>query len=324
MIKIGIIGGSGYVAGELMRCLQQHPNTTIDFVYSHSKSGIPVQEVHQDLFWLKGLNFTDVINPNVEVIFLCLGHGNSKQFLKNHTFSDHTKIIDLSNDFRLEENSVFQNDQFVYGLPELNQVEIVKAKAIANPGCFATAIQLALLPLAKHNWLKDEVHVHGITGSTGAGGSLSNTSHFSWRNNNVSLYKEFSHQHLDEIKENINQLQQFDNDLNFLPVRGDFTRGILASIYTKTDQSIEELMEAYKSYYSNHPFVEITNQTVHLKQVVNTNFCLLQIQKIDGKVLITSAIDNLIKGAAGQAIQNMNLMFGWDQTLGLQFKPTYF
>ena len=324
-MKVGIIGSSGYTAGELIRCLLVHPEVEIDFLYSHSKSGQLAIDEHQDILGESNLVFSNEINPNVDVLFLCLGHGNSKQFLEKHSFSDLTKIIDLSNDFRLKKDALFENKNFIYGLVALNKTEIKTAKCVANPGCFATAIQLGLLPLAKAGLIKNDFHIHAITGSTGAGRGLKDTSHFSWRNNNLSIYKAFSHQHLGEINESLNQLQtNFSEEINFLPVRGDFSRGIFASIYTKTDLSESELLEIFQNYYQDSPFTHITTKTIHLKQVVNTNNCLIQIQKIDGKVLITSVIDNLVKGAAGQAIQNMNLMFGLEETTGLKYKASYF
>ncbi|WP_417588444.1 N-acetyl-gamma-glutamyl-phosphate reductase [Owenweeksia hongkongensis] len=325
MIKAGIIGGTGYVAGELIRLLVNHPNVKINFIYSHSQPGQSVASVHEDLFAFESLQFTDQVNLNVDVLFLCLGHGNSKKFLENHTFSASTKVIDLSNDFRLEADANFLGKEYVYGLPELNKEKITNAGYIANPGCFATAIQLALLPLAKGGFLKNEVHINAITGSTGAGQSPSATTHFSWRNNNLSIYKAFSHQHLGEIGESLVSLQpDFDKALNFLPLRGDFTRGIFASVYTNCEISEEELSALYKSYYEDASFTKISANGINLKQVVNTNFCLLQVQKIDGKVLITSVIDNLLKGASGQAIQNMNLMFGLNESTGLNLKASYF
>ncbi|AEV34451.1 N-acetyl-gamma-glutamyl-phosphate reductase, common form [Owenweeksia hongkongensis DSM 17368] len=325
MIKAGIIGGTGYVAGELIRLLVNHPNVKIDFIYSHSQPGQSVASVHEDLFGFESLQFTDQVNLNVDVLFLCLGHGNSKKFLENHTFSPSTKVIDLSNDFRLEADANFLGKEYVYGLPELNKEKIANAGYIANPGCFATAIQLALLPLAKGGFLKNEVHINAITGSTGAGQSPSATTHFSWRNNNLSIYKAFSHQHLGEIGESLVSLQpDFDKALNFLPLRGDFTRGIFACVYTNCELSEEELSALYKSYYEDAPFTKISANGINLKQVVNTNFCLLQVQKIDGKVLIISVIDNLLKGASGQAIQNMNLMFGLNESTGLNLKASYF
>lgn len=325
MIKVGIIGGTGYVAGELIRLLVNHPNVEIDFIYSHSQPGQAVASVHEDLFAYDELKFTDQVNPDVEVLFLCLGHGNSRKFLENHSFSANTKVIDLSNDFRLKADAQFLGNQYVYGLPELNKSKIEKAGYIANPGCFATAIQLALLPLAHAGLLQNEVHVNAITGSTGAGQSPSATTHFSWRNNNLSIYKAFSHQHLGEIGESLTSLQpDFDKALNFLPLRGDFTRGIFASAYTYADISEAELTALYQDFYKDAPFTRISENSINLKQVVNMNYCLLQVQKIDGKVLITSVIDNLLKGASGQAIQNMNLMFGLDETTGLNLKANYF
>ena len=324
-MKVGIIGSSGYVAGELIRCLLQHPEVKIDFLYSHSMAGQSASEEHQDLLGATDLIFSKEINPNVDVLFLCLGHGNSKQFLTKHSFSKSTKIIDLSNDFRLEKDAHFEGKDFIYGLVNLNQQKIKAAQYIANPGCFATAIQLGLLPLAKLNALKKEVHIHAITGSTGAGRGLKDTTHFSWRTNNLSIYKAFSHQHLGEIGESLHQLQpNFSEEINFLPVRGNFTRGIFASLYTKSDLNESALLEIFQNYYKDAPFTHVTNKSIHLKQVVNTNNCLIQVQKIEGKILITSVIDNLIKGAAGQAIQNMNLMCGIEETTGLKYKAQFF
>lgn len=321
MIQVGIIGSGGYVAGELIRCLVHHPKVSINFMYSNSQAGKKVDETHEDLFNHPELTFTNEINPEVDVVFLCLGHGNSNQFLKENSFSDATKIIDLSNDFRLKADA---ND-FIYGLVELNKTAIKTAQKIANPGCFATAIQLGLLPLAKAGLLQNDVHVNAVTGSTGAGQSLSTTSHFSWRINNLSVYKPFNHQHLGEIGESVLSLQSgFDNDINFLPLRGDFTRGILATQYTKCNLSEQELIALYADFYKDAPFTFISEKIINLKQVVNTNNCLIQIQKINDKVLITSAIDNLLKGAAGQAIQNMNIMFGLKETTGIKFKANYF
>lgn len=325
MIKCGIVGGTGYVAGELLRCLVHHPEVEIDFVYSHSQPGKVVSGVHQDMFFNNELVFTDQINPNVDVLFLCLGHGNSRKFLSENSFATHTRIIDLSNDFRMQADAQFEGKNFVYGLVELNKEKIQQAENIANPGCFATAIQLALLPLAKEHLLNDEVHIHAITGSTGAGQSLTETAHFSWRNNNLSIYKAFAHQHLGEITENVKALQNnFDHSLNFLPLRGDFTRGIFASMYTRCDLPEEALVTLFEEYYKDAAFTYLSKNAIHLKQVVNSNYCLLQVQKIDGKVLVTSIIDNLLKGAAGQAIQNMNLMFGLEESTGLNLKANYF
>ncbi|MCB0652268.1 MAG: N-acetyl-gamma-glutamyl-phosphate reductase [Saprospiraceae bacterium] len=325
MIEAGIVGGSGYVAGELIRCLVRHPEVHIDFVYSHSSPGKQAATIHEDLFPYPELVFTDQVNPNVDVVFLCLGHGHSSKFLSENTFSTKTRIIDLSNDFRLQADARFEGKGFVYGLVELNREKIKQARYIANPGCFATAIQLALLPLAFHGLLNYEVHINAITGSTGAGQKPTDTTHFSWRNNNLSIYKAFNHQHLGEIRESLLCLQEnFSHDLNFLPYRGDFTRGIFASVYTQSDLSGEALNDLYKDFYRNALFTKVSDTGINLKQVVNTNYCLLQVEKIDGKVLITSVIDNLLKGAAGQAIQNMNLQFGIDEGTGLDFKPNYF
>lgn len=325
MIKTGIVGGTGYVAGELLRCLIHHPQVEIEFIYSHSKPGAKVADFHQDLFAHPELTFTDTVNPDADVVFLCLGHGNSKKFIENHSFSSKTRFIDLSNDFRLQADAEFLENEFVYGLVELNKEKIKTAQHIANPGCFATAIQLALLPLAKHNLLRQDVHVHAITGSTGAGMGLSDTSHFSWRNNNVSIYKAFSHQHLGEITESVTSLQSnFSQHINFLPVRGDFTRGIFASAYTSCDLSENELIALYVDFYKDAVFTKISKDTINLKQVVNTNYGLLQVQKLNGKVLVTSVIDNLLKGAAGQAIQNMNLMLGFEEDEGLNLKASMF
>ena len=325
MIKAGIVGSSGYVAGELIRLLINHAEVDIDFIYSHSRPGEPASAVHDDLLAYPALTFTDQINSKIDVLFLCMGHGNSVKFLSNHQFSNNTRIIDLGNDFRLNKDALFDNKQFVYGLVEANLNMIERAKYIANPGCFATAIQLAILPLADRQLLNNDVHVHAITGSTGAGKTPSGTTHFSWRNNNVSIYKAFNHQHLSEINETVNDIQpDFESRIEFLPVRGDFTRGIFASVYSKTNLTETQLVDMYRTYYEDAPFTIISDKTVHLKQVVNTNNCFLQIQKIDGKVLITSVIDNLLKGASGQAVQNMNILFGMDQSMGLNLKPSYF
>ncbi len=325
MLDIGIIGGSGFVAGELIRCLLNHPEVNIDFVYSHSNSGKNINEIHEDLVEYPDWQFTNKVNLKADVVFLCLGHGNSTKFLKSHKFSDQTKIIDLSNDFRLLNDSVFKKRKFIYGLVELNKHDILQANSIANPGCFATAIQLAILPLAKYSANLKDLHVSAITGSTGAGQSLTPTTAHSWRNNNISVYKAFTHQHLSEIKETISGLRESDNlEINFIPYRGDFTRGIFTSIYTESDYCQSELVALYQEYYKDAKFTYIVENELNLKQVVNTNNCLIQIQKIGNKVLINSAIDNLLKGAAGQAIQNMNLMYGFDEALGLKLKANFF
>ncbi|WP_348797095.1 N-acetyl-gamma-glutamyl-phosphate reductase [Flavobacterium adhaerens] len=325
MITIGIIGGSGYTAGELIRILMNHPDAKLDFVYSTTNAGKQLHVAHQDLLGEIEFTFTDTINPNVDVVFLCLGHGKSKSFLTEHQFASHTKIIDLGNDFRLNKDEVFDGKKFIYGLPELNKTEIKNAQFIANPGCFATAIQLALLPLASDGLLNDDVHINATTGSTGAGVSLSETSHFSWRNNNFSHYKAFDHQHLGEIGESLHQLQaDFKNELLFIPNRGDFPRGIFATLYTKSEDSLENLVAKYEAFYKDQPFVTVTTTNINMKQVVQTNKCIISLMKKGNRILITSVIDNLVKGASGQAIQNMNLMFGLEETTGLHLKPSGF
>jgi N-acetyl-gamma-glutamyl-phosphate reductase len=325
MIKAGIIGGAGYTAGELIRLIMNHSKVTLDFVFSTSNEGNKISDVHQDLEGELEQIFTGRINKNVDVLFLCLGHGNSKKFLSRTKFSDKTKIIDLSNDFRLEKDKNFKEKYFVYGLPELNREMIKTANYLANPGCFATAIQLAILPLAKQGLIKNDMHVNAVTGATGAGSALSKTTHFTWRDNNFSLYKAFTHQHLDEINQSVKQLQtNFENEIIFIPNRGDFSRGIFASIYTEFDGNLEEVQEMYKNYYRSAPFTLLSDTDIFLKQVVNTNKCLIHLHKHKNKLLITSVIDNLLKGASGQAIQNMNLMFGFEERTGLNLKANYF
>jgi len=324
MIKAGIIGGSGYTGGELIRILLNHPAAEIDFVYSTTRAGKKVTTAHPDLLGTTDLEFTGNVNLNVNVVFLCLGHGNSTAFLKEHSFSTDTIIIDLSNDFRLVADANFDGKQFVYGLPELNKSEIENAKYIANPGCFATAIQLALLPLAKANLLENEVHINAVTGSTGAGVSPSATSHFSWRNNNVSWYKPFTHQHLGEINESLHSLQENTGNLFFIPNRGNFTRGILATSYTKFDGDLSEAKVLYQDFYKDAVFTQISDEPINLKQVVNTNQCHIHLHKHDDILLVTSAIDNLLKGASGQAVQNMNLILGLEENLGLNLKAGVF
>ncbi|MDF1516576.1 MAG: N-acetyl-gamma-glutamyl-phosphate reductase [Lutibacter sp.] len=325
MIKAGIVGGAGYTAGELIRLLVNHSEVALDFVFSTSNAGNDIHAVHQDLLGSLDMKFTDKVNENVDILFLCLGHGNSKKFLEQHQFSKYTKIIDLSNDFRLENDAVFQGNEFVYGLPELQKDRIKSAQYIANPGCFATAIQLALLPLAKHNLLSDSVHINATTGSTGAGVSQSDTTHFSWRDNNFSVYKAFTHQHLGEIGESLLQLQSnFSEELFFIPNRGNFSRGIFASLYLKFEGTIENAFELYEDFYKDAPFTHISKVPIHLKQAVNTNNCFIHLEKHNNTLLITSVIDNLIKGASGQAIQNMNLMLGLKESEGLNLKATAF
>jgi len=325
MLEIGIIGGAGYTAGELIRLLLNHPKTNINFVFSTSNAGNKLYKVHQDLIGSTEISFTSEINSNIDVLFLCLGHGNSTSFLKKHQFSSTTKIIDLSNDFRLTKDKNLEEKSFVYGLPELQKEAIKKADYIANPGCFATALQLAILPLAANNLLQDDVHIHAVTGATGAGTSLSKTTHFTWRDNNFSHYKAFNHQHLGEIHQTVKQLQtNFNSDINFVPNRGNFSRGIFATTYTKFNGTIQEAKKKYKEYYKDVAFTFVSENELHLKQVVNTNKCLLHLEKHNNKLLITSVIDNLLKGASGQAIQNMNLMFGFEESEGLKLKASYF
>ena len=325
MLQVGIIGGAGYTAGELIRLLLNHGETNINFVYSTSNAGNKLYKVHQDLIGTTEISFTNKINTAVDVLFLCLGHGNSTAFLEKNSFSENTKIIDLSNDFRLVADKNFKGKEFVYGLPELDKEAIKKAKYIANPGCFATALQLAILPLAANNLLKHDVHINAVTGATGAGTSLSATTHFTYRDNNFSHYKAFNHQHLGEINQTVNQLQSnFNSEINFMPNRGNFSRGIFATTYTKYNGSLDDALEMYKEYYKNAAFTFVANFNIHLKQVVNTNKCLIGLEKHGNKLLITSTIDNLLKGASGQAIQNMNLMYGFEETTGLNLKANFF
>ncbi len=324
MTTVGIIGGAGYTAGELVRLLVNHSKVTIDFVYSTSNAGNQIGDVHQDLAYID-MRFTDTINVAVDVVFLCLGHGNSGAILEKYTFSESTKVIDLSNEFRLNQDVVFKGRTFVYGLPELNLKAIKSAKNIANPGCFATAIQLALLPLANTNKLQSDIHVNAVTGATGAGVKPSATSHFPWRDNNFSHYKAFNHQHLGEIGESVAQLQEnFDKDILFIPQRGDFSRGIFATTYTMYDGTLEEAYTLYNDFYKDAVFTRVVKKPIHLKQVVNTNYGFVHLEKHGNKLLITTAIDNLLKGASGQAIENMNLMHGWERTEGLKLKANYF
>ncbi|WKD85292.1 N-acetyl-gamma-glutamyl-phosphate reductase [Polaribacter huanghezhanensis] len=325
MIQVGIIGGAGYTAGELIRLLLHHNKAVINFVYSTSNAGNNISHIHQDLVGATALKFTGEINSKIDVLFLCLGHGNSKTFLEENTFSESTKIIDLGNDFRLEKDQVFQGKQFVYGLAELQKAKIQSANYVANPGCFATAIQLALLPLANANLLHENVHVNAVTGATGAGTSLSATTHFTWRDNNFSHYKPFTHQHLGEINESVKMLQNnFDSEIILIPNRGDFSRGIFATAYTNFEGTLEAAKEMYKTFFKEAKFTFISENELHLKQVVNTNKCFIHLHKHGNKLLITSIIDNLLKGASGQAIQNMNLMFGFEETEGLNLKANFF
>lgn len=324
-INVGIIGGAGYTGGELLRILINHPFAEVTFVHSNSQAGKPVWATHTDLLGDTDLTFSDSLpaldgdNLPVDVIFLCSGHGASVTFMAENDVSDDIAVIDLSADFRAE------NDDFVYGLPELNRERIQEAMRIANPGCFASSIQLALLPLAKAGKLTSDVQVSAITGSTGAGQALVPTTGFTWRNNNVSIYKAFTHQHLAEIRQSLTQLDpDFNAAINFVPYRGDFTRGIMANVYTPYTGTLEEAKELYRRYYETHPFTHVSDAPVDVKQVVNTNKCLLHLEVHDGQLLITSVIDNLTKGASGHAVQNMNLVFGLPEDTGLRLKAVAF
>ena len=325
MIKAGIIGGAGYTGGELIRLLLQHAKVVLQFVHSRSNAGKLLSDVHQDLLGETDLEFTDNLSQEVDVLFLCLGHGESKTFLQKNTVSQTTKIIDLSNDFRLIENAKQGDLEFIYGLPELNKKSIISAMAVANPGCFATAIQLGLLPLANAKKLPADVYTTGITGSTGAGQTLSATSHFSWRSNNIQPYKTLVHQHNAEIERTLKQLQQEEaSSVHFVPWRGNFTRGIFASSTLVSELTLAETFELFENYYSDHPFVHVSGTPIFLKQVVNTNKAVIHIEKEGKHLVMHTAIDNLLKGASGQALQNMNLMFGLPENEGLQLKANYF
>jgi N-acetyl-gamma-glutamyl-phosphate reductase len=324
-VRAGIIGGAGYTGGEMIRILVNHPHVQIVFINSSSNAGNPVSKIHADLAGETDLVFTDQLSTDIDVLFLCVGHGDAKKFLAANEFPETVKIVDLSQDFRLKDRDpAGVSREFVYGMPELNREAIKSATNIANPGCFATAIQLGLLPLAKRGILND-VYTTGITGSTGAGQGLSATSHFSWRANNISAYKTLQHQHINEIHQSLRQLQENANaNVHFVPWRGDFTRGIYITSVIDCALSLEELRELYKNYYDGHPFTHVQDNTIDLKQVVNTNKCLISIEKQGNKIAVHSAIDNLLKGASGQAVQNMNLLFGLDETAGLKLKANYF
>jgi N-acetyl-gamma-glutamyl-phosphate reductase len=321
-IKVGVIGGAGYTAGELLRILVNHPNVEIKFVNSSSNAGNPITDVHSGLVGETDLVFTSELPfGEVDALFLCSAHGDSKKFMDENNVPAAIKIIDLSTDYREKR----ADHDFVYGLPELNKTAITAATRIANPGCFATAIQLALLPLAAQGLLTDEVHVNAITGSTGAGVKPSSTSHFSWRNNNISIYKPFEHQHLQEIGQSIVQLQPaFDKSINFIPVRGNFARGIYVTAYTTCALSLEEAKSIYKEFYKEAAFTFVVDKNPDMKQVVNTNKAIVYLEKHGDKLLIVSMIDNLLKGASGQAVQNMNLLFGLDEKTGIALKSIGF
>jgi N-acetyl-gamma-glutamyl-phosphate reductase len=322
-IRVGIIGAAGYTGGELIRILVNHPFVDISFARSGSQAGRPVYETHQDLFGETDLLFSDAFHFDIDVLFICAGHGEAVKFLENNHIPKGVRIIDLSQDFRLGEK--VNGRTFLYGLPELQREEIKLANNIANPGCFATAIQLGILPLAFKGLLPAEIHTTGITGSTGAGVSPSATSHFSWRANNVSVYKAFQHQHLKEINRTLKQAnEQADSQILFVPYRGPFTRGIWITSYISTSLSLAEAQQIFEDFYQDHPFTHVTKGDLDLKQVVNTNKCLIKLEKQGDKLLIYSIIDNLIKGASGQAVQNMNLMFGLEETAGLKLKSTSF
>ena len=325
VVKVGIVGAAGYTGGELIRLLLHHPNARIIFAHSKSSAGKYVSDTHRDLIGETQLVFSqDAPLQEIDVLFLCVGHGESKQFLAGVQIPDHLKIIDLSQDFRLNENAVFNGHTFVYGLPELNRDRICSAKYIANPGCFATAIQLSLLPMASQGYLPASVHITGITGATGAGQQLQPTSHFTWRVDNISAYKTLQHQHLHEIKQSLAQLQQGDIAVHFVPWRGDFARGIFVSTCMAFNGNLEQARAIYTEYYQAHPFVGISPDQIDMKQAVNTNKCLIQLEVVEGQLVIHTAIDNLLKGASGQAVQNMNLMIGLEEKAGLFLKGSAF
>ena len=341
-VRVGILGAAGYTGGELIRLLLNHPEAEIVFANSESNAGNLVSDVHEGLIGETDLKFTDEMPfDQVDVVFFCFGHGKSEQFLKEHTIPENVKIIDLAQDFRLrpltnspkggEKDAVLpplggiERGSWVYGLPEINKEDIQKAQHLANPGCFATCIQVALLPAANLNLLKEDVAVNAITGSTGAGQKPGATTHFSWRNNNLSIYKPFQHQHIAEIRQSIKQVQGYlDADIDFIPYRGDFARGIFCTAVIKTPALVEDVIEAYKEFYADAAFTHYSDKPIDLKQVVNTNKALVHVEKYGNKLLVTSAIDNLLKGAVGQAVQNMNIMFGIDETAGLRLKASAF
>lgn len=324
-LKAGIVGGAGYTSGELVRLLLHHPQVEMGGVVSSTQAGQPLHSVHEDLLGDTDLLFQSELNGDEDVVFLCLGHGHSREFLQKTSLPSSTKVIDLSNDFRLAADREAGGREFIYGLPEINRAQIRTADSIANPGCFASAIQLALLPLAAAGQLHEAVHISAITGSTGAGRGLVETTGYTWRTGNISTYKTFTHQHLSEIGETLVGLQpSFDKPVRFIPYRGNFTRGIFASVYTTCELLIPEVQKLYSDYYRDAPFTLVSDKDIHLKQVVNTNKCLLHVTKHDDQVLITSALDNLLKGASGQAIQNMNLLFDFEETAGLGIKASFF
>lgn len=322
MVRVGILGAAGYTGGELIRLLLNHPEAEIVFANSESNAGNPVADVHEGLYGDTELCFTsEMLFDSVDVVFFCFGHGKSEAFLKEHSIPENVKIVDLAQDFRLEA----PDHDYVYGLPEINKERIAKAQHVANPGCFATCIQLGLLPAASMGLIKGSVAVNAITGSTGAGQKATATTHFSWRNNNMSIYKAFTHQHVPEIRQSLRQVQgHLDADIDFIPYRGDFSRGIFATEVIKTDRPLEEIVEAYKAFYRDARFTHYVDKAIDMKQVVNTNKALVHCDKYGDKLLVTSTIDNLLKGAVGQAVQNMNIMFGLDEATGLNLKSSAF
>ena len=322
MVKIGILGAAGYTGGELIRVLLNHPEAQIVFANSESNAGNLVADVHEGLYGDTDMRFTDEMPfDDVDVVFFCFGHGKSEQFLREHSIPSKVKIIDLAQDFRL----AAPDNDYVYGLPEINRERIATAQHVANPGCFATCIQLGLLPAAKMHLINTDVSVNAITGSTGAGQKPGATTHFSWRNNNMSIYKAFTHQHVPEIRQSLKQIQGYlDASIDFIPYRGDFARGIFATEVVKTDKPVEGIVAGYKEFYKDAKFTHYVDKAIDLKQVVNTNKCLVHVDKYGDKLLITSCIDNLLKGAVGQAVQNMNIMVGVNESLGLSLKPSAF
>lgn len=323
-IKVGIIGGAGYTGGELIRLLINHPSTELTYIHSKSNAGKELHAVHQDLVGETQIKFSHEMNDDIDVLFLCVGHGDSKKFLEENEVPDHIKIISLSQDFRLRENANFRDREFVYGLPEIKREEIRNARNVANPGCFATAIELGLLPLAKMSLLED-VYTTGITGSTGAGQSMSPSSHFSWRSNNVQAYKTLTHQHLGEINETLHFVSgKKTPSIHFVPWRGDFTRGIFITSQLKCSETLLEMYRAFEEFYKGHPFVRMSREPIFLKQIVNTNNCFINLEQAGDILVIHSVLDNLLKGASGQAVQNMNLLFGLEESEGLRLKANYF
>lgn len=322
MIKVGILGGAGYTAGELIRLLLNHPQAEIKFVNSESNAGNLITDVHEGLYGETEMKFTSEMPlSDVDVVFFCFGHGKSEAFLNEHNIPTNIKIIDMAQDFRLET----EDNDYVYGLPEINKNRIANAQHIANPGCFATCIQLGLLPAAKMGLITNDVSVNAITGSTGAGVKPGSTTHFSWRNNNMSIYKPFQHQHVPEIRQSLKQVQGFlEADIDFIPYRGDFARGIFATEVIRTDEALDKIIAGYKEFYKDAAFTHYVDKAVDMKQVVNTNKALVHCEKFGNKLLITSTIDNLLKGAVGQAVQNMNIMFGIEENSGLKLKPSAF